>query len=291
MNAEIQPYIGLGQIHFGVERGRLRSVLGPYTSFHKGDADNLVDAYDEMGLHLLEPNGELLPVQHPIGTYYVYNCTTIVDSLDLEKSVYSTFDDGSILTIDRYNFIPEVVKDLSFFRIRFRLRALLCTQVVVDRVKQYGLQGFVFIKLWSLENGSTDYLSERRKAHREAEKLKPAEGPPLPVKGNAVVIRLYTEKKKAKKVVVAAAEKIMAELEQRLYEPSQTDAASDFGDIEGHDVVEHEIRIFLTTPDCHRLVELLLPYLKKLPWAGRYQVVKRFGEYVDEDAREEYARL
>jgi hypothetical protein len=51
------------------------------------------------------------------------------------------------------------------------------------------------------------------------------------------------------------------------------------------------VRIFLTCPDCDRLVEKLLPYLRQLPWPRAYQVVKRYGEYVDEEAREEYVRL
>src|SRR5262245_34678544 len=34
----------------------------------------------------LEPNGELLPVFTPMGTYYAYNVTTVVDALDVQKT-------------------------------------------------------------------------------------------------------------------------------------------------------------------------------------------------------------
>ncbi len=239
---------------------------------------------------LLEPNGELLPVRHSIGIFYVYNCTRLVNCLDLDKSEYSKFKDGQVHGIRRYAFIPEKVIDLTFFRLRPEPLHLYCTQVVLERVKKHGLIGFVFVPVWSEEKNITDYLSERRKAQRKAQTIKPAEGPPVPVKSNTVVIRLYTEKKKAKKAEMAATELIMDDIEAKLYDPNKGEQDY-FGNIEGHDVVDHEIRIFMSAPDCNRLVEHLRPYLKKLPWKGRYQVLKRFGEYVDIEAREEYVRL
>lgn len=240
---------------------------------------------------MLEPNGELLPVKHKIGTFYVYNCTTLVNCLDLERSEFTKYKKTMIISMKRFYFIESLVKDLTIFRLRSESSNVFCTQPFVDRVNQHGLQGFVFIKLWSSEKGSTDWLLEWKRAARKAEKIRPGEGPPVPVKGNTVVIRLYTEKKKASKAETAAANRIMDGIETRLYDAGQAKDQDYFGNIEGHDVVDHEIRIFMSAPDCHRLVEHLRPYLKKLPWKGRYQVLKRFGEYVDIEAREEYVRL
>ena len=240
---------------------------------------------------LLEPNGELLPVRHRNGIYYLYNCTTLVNCLDEQNSVCSYFDDGRIMSIKEFAFQHELVKDLSFFRLRPAGVMLLCTQVVAERIQKYGLNGFVLIKLWSSEEGPNGhYLDAMMKATTAAEKIKLADSPEVEVKGNTVVIRLYTAKKKATKAEVAVAELIMDEIEQRIYEPD-SQAEGYYGSVEGHDVVSHEIRIFLSCPDCDQLVARLLPYLRSLPWNGRYQVVKGYGEYVETDVREEYVRL
>ena len=239
---------------------------------------------------LLEPNGELLPVQHAIGVYYVYNCTTLCDCVDLAKSVYTTFDSGSIRDIKRYVFIESLVKDLVFFRVRVSPKMLLCTDVVRERVERHRLNGFVFVPLWSTERQCDEYLVERRRAQAAAEKWRPAEGPPLEVKGNTVVVRLYTARKKPSKKELDLVNRIMDEIEARIYTPEQTEADY-YGNIEGHDIVDYEVRIFMSTPDCDRLVEHLREYLQQLPWPGKYQVLKRYGEYVDEEAREEYVEL
>jgi hypothetical protein len=84
--------------------------------------------------------------------------------------------------------------------------------------------------------------------------------------------------------------RILDEIEEEIYEPD-AGAEGFYGEVEGHDVVPHEVRIFLSCPDCDRLVERLLPYLRKLPWPRTYQVVKRYGEFVEMGVREEYVRL
>ena len=239
---------------------------------------------------LLEPYGELLPVRHPIGMFYVYNCTNLLNCLDLNKSVYSYTAKTHLLSIQQYAFIESQVRDQAFFRVRPTPSHLMCTDVVAERVKKHGMLGFRFVPLWSPDKKYKEYVVELKRTRLKAAKLRPVEGPPVPVKGNTVVLRLYLEKKKPTKEETARVERIMDEIEAKLYDPNKG-AQDYFGNIEGHDVVDHEIRIFMSAPDCHRLVEHLRPYLKKLPWKGRYQVLKRFGEYVDETAREEYVRL
>jgi hypothetical protein len=72
-----------------------------------------------------------------------------------------------------------------------------------------------------------------------------------------------------------------------LYDEEQQETESYFGNVEGHDVVDHEIRIFLSAPDCDRLVSRLMPTLRSLPWSGKFHVVKRRGEFMDDNATEE----
>jgi hypothetical protein len=80
----------------------------------------------------------------------------------------------------------------------------------------------------------------------------------------------------------------MAHLERSLYDENQASPESYLRNVEGHDVVDFEIRVFLSAPDCDRLVAHLMPCFRSLPWPGKFHVVKRRGEYVDPDAKEEY---
>lgn len=61
-NFEIQPYIGIGIVQFGMSRGEVRTLLpGSVSTFKKGlDAITLTDAYDELGLHLFYDSSDRL---------------------------------------------------------------------------------------------------------------------------------------------------------------------------------------------------------------------------------------
>lgn len=240
---------------------------------------------------VLEPNGELLPVRHRIGRYYFYNCTRMVNVIDLTRSEVERLDGGLITQVDgRLVFIEKRLDGLTIFKERTLLSELLCTQTFVDRVEAAGLQGFVFVPLWPLPKGVT-FNHELNRVCKLSEKWKPKDFPAVDIKGNTVVLRLYCERTKASKQEIAAAEAVMSHLEEVLYDPDQKDAESYFGDVEGHDVVAGEIRVFLSAPDCDRLVDRLMPALRSLPWPGKFHVVKRRGEYVDEGAAEEYVRV
>jgi hypothetical protein len=241
---------------------------------------------------MLEANGELLPVRHRIGTYYYFNCNRMTNCVDLTRSSVMKLSDGGVVSsIDNLVFIDELLTDdLTIFKVRTQLMEVFCTQRFVDRVENGGLQGFLFIPIWPLPEGIT-YPHLRYKYWKLAEKWKPKDMPELDIKANTVVLRLYCERKKATKKELAAVEEVMTYLEKSLYDENQVDPESYFGNVEGHDVVDHEIRVFLTAPDCDRLVTYLMPSLRALPWPGKYHVVKRRGEYVDEEAEEEYVRL
>jgi hypothetical protein len=98
----------------------------------------------------LEPNGELLPLLSPLGEYYAYNITTVADILDHERSEIEWFNERrvSALRIRRYECIPEKLAGLSIFRLVEMSSSTFVHQVFVDRVRQHGLQGFDFTRLW-----------------------------------------------------------------------------------------------------------------------------------------------
>ena len=253
-----------------------------YPAFSQRAVDMLRD--------ILEPNGELLPVRHKIGTYYFYNCTRLVNCVDLAKSKTIKLKDGVVTSIDQLVFIDEMLEDLTVFKVRTQVFQLFCTQRFVDRVDAAGLKGFLFVPIWPLPDGVT-YNDERYRVVRLSEKWKPKDMPELDIKGNTLVLRLYCERKKPSKKEIAAAETVMTHLEESLYDENQGSAETYFGNVEGHDLVDYEIRVFLSAPDCDRLVAHLMPRLRTLPWPGRFHVVKRRGEFVDERAVEEYVPL
>jgi len=240
---------------------------------------------------LLEPNGELLPVRHQLGVYYFFNCRRMSNCVDLEKSEVSRIDGGVIASTRKLVFLDNMLDGLTIFKIRTRLVEVFCSQIFVDRVEEAGLQGFKFVPIWPLPEGVT-FSQESYRMEQLSTKWKPRGMPEgLDVKGNTVVVRLYCERKKPSARERSAAEDVVAHLEKSLYDPDQADSESYFGDVEGHDVVDFEIRVFITAPDCDRLVAHLMPSLRSLPWPGRFHVVKRRGEFVDETAEEEYVRL
>ena len=105
------------------------------------------------------------------------------------------------------------------------------------------------------------------------------------------MLRLFLEKKSPKRVEKDQADKIVGELGALLFDTDQRDAEGYFGNVEDHEFVDYEYRVYLSSLDCSRLIEKIRVYLEKLPWEGKFQVVKRFGVYDDVSAQGEYVRI
>ena len=105
----------------------------------------------------LEPNGELLPLISPVGEYYAYNITTVVDILDHERSEIEWFNERrvSALEIRRYECVEEKLRGLSIFRLVEMSSSTFVHQVFVDRARQHRLNGFDFIRLYPLPPGAS----------------------------------------------------------------------------------------------------------------------------------------
>ncbi len=240
---------------------------------------------------MLEPNGELLPVRHKIGTYYFYNCRKMMNCVDLSKSEVTKLKDGGVVTsTDRLVFLDDLLDDLTVFKVRTQLLETFCTQTFVDRVNAASLQGFAFIPIWPLPSGVT-FNDERHRVSKAFSKWKPKDFPDVDVKENTVVIRLYCEGKKPSAAEKKAAEAIEKHLDNLLYDPNQSTPESLFGDLEGMEFVDGEYRLFFSTPDCDRLVAKMMPELRTLAWPGLFHVIKRRGTYVDETANGEYVPI
>ncbi|MEM9345864.1 MAG: hypothetical protein AAGB26_04520 [Planctomycetota bacterium] len=121
---------------------------------------------------LLEPHGEILPVSSEDGDYFVYNCTTQVDILDFDKSVFfHKYKDDQMMGIRgvtkyEFNLSREELDNLPFFRInRFDLEYFV-NHRFVDRIREHSLNGFMPIKVWPFPKDTS-----WKDCYREAMKL------------------------------------------------------------------------------------------------------------------------
>ena len=83
----------------------------------------------------------------------------------------------------------------------------------------------------------------------------------------------------------------MNEIDGLLYDASSDPNKPYFGSLEGHEFIDGQACLFLSCPDADALVEKLRPWLKTLKWDGSLAVLKRYGEYVDVNCREEWVEL
>lgn len=107
---------------------------------------------------LLEPNGEILPVECKTGQYYAYNVTTVADVLNREMS---DIDWGSWYRLKKlepvipdeiryYDFYPERVAPLAIFRTPESMVTYYVTERFAERVREHDLKGFNLRKVWPL---------------------------------------------------------------------------------------------------------------------------------------------
>lgn len=243
--------------------------------------------------HYLEPNGELLPVLSKTGEYYAYNVTTAADVMDKSRSLVQWLPGCEpgleiAMKVQRFELIPDRLAGLSIFFMRELSYDTFVTQCFVDRAKECGLQGFHFQKVWPLPP-DVDW----KKLARQELESRYREGLPAGqiVKGNTVVLRLMRrgERKKASAEERRRIEQIMDELDAILIEADS--AAPPVGSLEGHEFIKGECRLFFSCPDADALVTKLRPWLAALQWEEGFRVLKRYGGYVDPEAREEYEEL
>jgi hypothetical protein len=242
---------------------------------------------------LLEPNGELLPLDSPLGEYFAYNTTTVADVLDLERSKVRWLNGEHILQhiyeIEHYECFAERIDGLSIFLLVEKPSPPHVTQLFVDRVHQCGLQGFHFVKVWPW-TPSVSWREENRKQRKKELKVKTKKAS-IPIKGNSLVLLFSTSETEPNKAEKDQLAQLMDEIDGLLYDPKATPDAPYLGSLEGDDHHAGKIRLFLSCPDADALVEKLRPWLTTLSWPGQVQAVKRYGEFADPDCREEAVEL
>lgn len=104
---------------------------------------------------LLEPNGELLPVESKFGEYFAYNILAKVEAPDLSRSKMEFFpsENRVAVGVDYFAFDKSHINDLSIFRLKEKWTYTRVTDSFRKRVEHAQLNGFLFSKVWPLKRG------------------------------------------------------------------------------------------------------------------------------------------
>lgn len=247
-----------------------------YPAFSRRAGDALRD--------VLEPNGELLPLDSELGEYYFYNITTVLDVFDAAKAkcFWSPSRPSIAMDIEYFAFHREKLVGQTIFRFLENPVMTVVTDEFVRRVYAAGLNGFQFNKIWPFRRGVYWRMEAKKKDRKEAAN-KPK------IKGDSAVIILGLKGKKPTKVEKKEIARIEKELDAQLDVPSLD--APYFGNYDNVETVGSEHRMFLSCPSSDRLIEKLLPWLKNLGWDGEVRVVKRDGDIHDATAKAEFVDL
>lgn len=95
----------------------------------------------------LAPYGQLLPLRGEQA--WLFNVTRVLDALDEQRSDIVRFDDGEILTVERYEFIRSVLAGHGIFKLPGRSSPVFVTPDFIETVRQSRLRGVSFERVWS----------------------------------------------------------------------------------------------------------------------------------------------
>lgn len=96
---------------------------------------------------VLVEHGQLLPIKGE--EVWLFNATTVLDALDHELSRIAYFDNGDILDIERHVFRKERIGAAELFKLPMRASAVYVTGGFVERVRNAGLRGVLFARVWT----------------------------------------------------------------------------------------------------------------------------------------------
>ncbi len=259
------------------------SVRGPVRKFNDYPCIELSSpAFSERAVselrNFLEPNGELLPVSHKTGTFYVYNLLTIADILRKRTSKLDINLDGYIRNIDWYDCSEKKLKSLTIFALPQIPDLVHVTNVFKERVEESGLKGFHFIKVWPFEKG-VDWSAIE--SNRQRKRIDKEEDPA----GESIIIRLRLSGKSPNKQEKALIARYESELDELLSQEKSKESLY-LGQIEGSESAAGEHRISLSCLKANKLERHLSAWMKSLDWPNEAHYVKRNGPVFDTLSKE-----
>ncbi|WP_444957439.1 imm11 family protein [Microbulbifer sp. ZKSA002] len=226
---------------------------------------------------LLEPYGELLPLDAVNGKYYFYNILSVQDALNrnLSRCKYWCDPPTSAIDIDYFAFDKDRLLDIPIFRIYDLPEMVIVSGKFVNRVMENDLKGFSFTKIWPL-SPNIDWHDQKP---MNLKGLESNELLNLKRQTLIVMVTLSDEMLDIEKSEMVSA--IQDEIDSHLM---LLDVESNyFGSLEGVDVINSQARFFLSCPDSEKLLRNLLPLLKMAKW-GEVDVVLSQGYMHDSNA-------
>lgn len=97
---------------------------------------------------LLGEGAEWLPLSFDETDYWLLNILTLVDALDLDKSVIRTLPNGKVLNIDTYAFRWEAIEREWLFKVPQHPYRVLCSERFRSVAASEQLTGLFFQPLW-----------------------------------------------------------------------------------------------------------------------------------------------
>ncbi len=234
---------------------------------------------------ILEPNGELLPLRHPAGEFFVFNCQKVVEILDQSNCkgswIGSRKPPACAGHISYFAVITERVQGLSIFKLRELCNQTFVTNVFVDRVRKEGLNGFEFVKAWPLPP-DTDFQLEHEKQRDASLHLVNTEKGLLEVKRQSIVIEFVLNEGKMTKDEKKLLARYEDELDAQLF-VKRIDGEY-HGSLEGRKTAKGKTKLYLSCPDAELLLTKLHPWLKEIQWQPRPKVYLRDEPFQDFEA-------
>jgi hypothetical protein len=180
-------------------------------------------------------------------------------------------------SVDVYALLPDRIDRLTIFRMREMPNRVFVTTRFVERVRQHGLNGFHFVKVWPWPQG-TNYRLEDKKS-REGDTTVWTTTGTVDIKAQSVVIclplvggKLSTDEKKRISL-------IEDDLDAQLFTPTLDSPY--FGSLEGKKTTKGMTRLYLSCPDSEALFKKLADWLKGLDWQPRPVVLVRTVSFDD----------
>ncbi|HQX51117.1 MAG TPA: hypothetical protein PLY87_17955 [Planctomycetaceae bacterium] len=251
------------------------SIGGMVPAFSRRAADALRD--------YLEPNGELLPLIHPAGEYYAFNCRRIVEILDREntKALWGRLEPRMASSVDFYSIHADRLTGLTIFRLREMPNRVFVTTTFVERAREHGLNGFHFKKIWPFPEG-VSYWMEDKKNKKAASQIRTAVGS-VDIKAESLVICLPLADAKLTKDEKKRIAAFEDELDAQLFTPTLDSPY--FGSLEGRKTAKSVTKLYLSCPNSDALFRKLSDWLKSVDWQPRPTVLIRNVPFDDFQAQ------
>jgi hypothetical protein len=230
---------------------------------------------------MLEANGELLPLDSDLGSYWVFNVQTKCFALDVNRSKIAWWgaDCDAAIDVKWFAFNQKKLRGLAIFKLREYPIEVFVTQVFRDRVEECGLNGFHFIKVWPYPRG-VYWNDEEVKARRARAKKKGD------LRGETLILRFRLAGPKPNAAENRMIKRFTEELRADLSAQS-TPTAPYYGSLETTELTRGEWRVFFSCGSVDKLIEHLEGWIDGNPWPGQLHIVKRRGHLLDRTAKEE----